>query len=281
MRIAPPRVTPHPTAAPRPTSGAPEADAFRQTSFLLGTEVDAFVQALTFEGSWAEASAAPRYRKPATALALAFWSTSWLMRLDAYHALAWGRYAAVPPLVRAAADAQAAMRAVLEAGDDAVQGWATEGIALRGDLRALELRWVPARSGETLAREGRLGDVYREASLLVIPSFSAQLLLEGGESNSERIVVSFGDRTFHLGLAELMLGWLLRLSQDLLVAVRESERFPPPEADRYRTAVALVEAALARDDRCAFERRQVDGVERWVLRNWRRQPGAPGRRLLL
>ncbi|GBD22765.1 hypothetical protein HRbin29_00409 [bacterium HR29] len=281
MRIAPPRVTAQPSPAPRPPAGAPEADAFRQTAFVLGQEVEAVLDLLALEGACAEASSAAKYRKPATALALALWSQSWLCRLDALHAIQWGRYAAAPVLVRAAADAQAAMEAVLAAGDDATTEWSARAIALRPEVHALEVRLEPARSGETLARNEELGEVYRQATALAVPSFAAALLLEGGDTNTERIAVAFGERTFHLGLAELQLGWLLHLSLCQVAAAEGTGRFAPFDAERRAAAESAARATLAREDRCRMERILHGDTERWLVRNWRRLPGAAPKRFLL
>ncbi len=274
-------MTAQPTPAPRPPAGALEADAFRQTAFLLGQEVEAVLALLALEGACAEASSAARYRKPAAALALALWSQSWLCRLDALHAIQWGRYAAAPVLVRAAADAQAAMEAVLASGDDAAADWAARGIALQPAAHALEIRLEPARSGETLARNEELGEVYRQATVFAVPSFAAALLLEGGDTNAERVAVAFGERAFHLGLAELQLGWLLRLSLCQIAAAESAGRFAPFDPDRRAAAESAARAALARDDRCRMERTLYGGTERWLVRNWRRQPGTAAKRFLL
>lgn len=281
MRIAPPRVSGHAAPAPRPPAGSPESDAYRQTAFLLGIEVEAVLAALALEGATAEASAAAKYRKPATAVALAFWSQSWLARLEALQATQWGRYVPATLLVRSAADAQAAMQAVAEGSDETVLTWASRGIALRTDLHAYEFRLEPARSGEQLARDATLGSVYREATVFAIPSYAGVLLLEGGDSNAERLVVSFGDTTFHLGLAELTLGWLLRLCEWQLAAIDRSGRFAAVPRERAANVDSAIRAALARDDRCRMERVEVEGIERWVVHNWRRQPGTPAKRFLL
>lgn len=281
MRIAPPRVSGHPAPAPRPPAGTPESDAYRQTTFLFGTEVEAVLRALALEGATAEASAAARYRKPATAVALAFWSQSWLARLEALHAVQWGRYPPAVTLVRAAADAQAAMQAVVESSDEAVLDWASRGIALRPDLHALEFRLEPARSGEQLARDAELGTVYREATVFAIPSYAGALLLEGGDSNTERLVLSFGDVGFHLGLAELSLGWLLRLCGRQLAAVERYGRFAPVQGEHAAKVHDAIRTALARGDRCRMERVEVEGIERWLVHSWRRQPGTPAKRFLL
>jgi len=281
MRVAPPRVNAQPSPAPRPSAGTPESDVYRQTAFLLGADMDAVLDLLAIEGAVAEASAAAKYRKPAAAVALAFWSQSWLARLDALHAVQWGRYPAAAVLVRAAADAQAAMQAVLAVGDDAVADWAARSIALRPDVHALELRLEPARSGETLARDDELGDVYRQATVFAMPSYCAALLFEGGDTNTERLPVSFGERAFHLGLAELNLGWLLRLALRQVDVVSAAGRFAPLDPDRRAAAERAARAALARDDRGRMERVELEGVDRWLIRNWRRQPGAAAKRFLL
>ena len=105
MRVSPPKVFGEAVAAGKPPAGSAGAqDAYRQTGFVLGAEVDLVVSGLALEGQVADASSGAKFRTQVTASALGLWSRSWLSRLQALHALQWGNYTAAMPLVRAAAD---------------------------------------------------------------------------------------------------------------------------------------------------------------------------------
>lgn len=282
MRISPPKVSPEPTPAGRPPQGSAEADAYRETSFVLGAEVEAVLRGLRIEGAAAAASAGAKFRTPRTAALLALWSRSWLLRLEALHAVQWGRYAAAPPLVRAALDAIAAAAAV--PGSPEWEAWIGRAVALRPDAHGFEVPLGPFRSAETLAADPELGALYQECTLFTMPHFASTLLLAAEESNPERFAVSFGDRAFHLGLAELQLGWLLRAGLRAVAFAEEWGRtgalapVDREEADGFRREA---EAALGRWERCRLERATVSGEERTIVVNWRRQPGSAPRRFVL
>src|SRR5262249_44417110 len=61
------------------------------------------------------------------------------------------------------------------------------------------------------AAEPDPGAVYRAASELARPHFGVALAVSAPESNQQKLAVAFADQTFHLGWAQLALGWLLRI----------------------------------------------------------------------
>jgi hypothetical protein len=283
MRVAPPRIDPALAGAPRPPAGAPGADAHRQTTFVLGGEVDHILEGLDLEATAARASAGAHYRKQVTAAAMMAWSRSWLARLQALHATQLGNYAAALPLVRAAADYEAASIAMLESEAAEWEEWlATGGVAREPRLHATAYRLHPFRSAETLAAHPGLGRVYREASDLAMPHFGATLLVAGSESGPERILATFGDRDFHLGLAELVLGWLAALGEVQLGAIADHPAaiaLPDPgAAERWRARAAEL---IARSDRCRLEVLDTPEGPRTVVQDWRKRPGDAPRRIVL
>ena len=68
-------------------------------------------------------------------------------------------------------------------------------------------------AGGVLAEDVKLRAVYRPASELGRPSFGATTLFIGPESNNRRLALSFADNSFHIGWAELTLGWLLSVCE--------------------------------------------------------------------
>ncbi|MGH2632174.1 MAG: hypothetical protein ACRDG3_02085 [Tepidiformaceae bacterium] len=284
MRVSPPRIFPHATRAAKPPMGADgSADAFRQLGFVLGDDVELVLQGLNLEGAVAEASSAAKYRTQKMVSALGLWSRSWLSRLEALHAVEWGNYVGALPLIRAAADYQAAALYLLHSQAVEWEEWlAAGGIALAPDEHATEYRLHAFRAAEVLAAHEILGPVYRAATDLSLSHFGSTLMLTGSDSTPDRVLMTFGDRDFHLGLAELELGWLLQL------AVAQGEalvEFTGVFAINDRAALeAFCGAARARvadPARCGIEQIERGGEVRYLVHNWRRAPGAAAKRLLL
>lgn len=282
-RIAPPRVNGRATRAARPPAELPgSADAYRQTGFILGEEVDLILEGLELEGQHAELASGSKFRSRVVAAAFGPWSRGWLARLQALHAAEWGDYSSAAVLVRAAADFEAAAAAHLAERAAEWSGWLDAGgIDEATTFHATQFRTHPFRSAESLARLPALGSVYREASLFALPHLGTTALLTASDSNRERYLATFGDRDFHLGLAELLLGWLLRLTvaHAELVQGVDSELPPAPEAvvDWMTRATRVID----RRDRCRLEEVEVDGEPRTIIVNWRREPRAAPKRVLL
>jgi hypothetical protein len=139
-------------------------------------------------------------------------------------------------------------------------------------------------AGSTLAADEHLRLVYRSASDLGRPNFGATLLLVGPESNNARLAYTFADTTFHVGWAEIELGWLLRLCErQLAVAVHMEHVFniTPQTHAAYADFSQRVQQTLGNGSRARLEEVEVEGFKRWLVHNFRRQPsGAPKKMLL-
>ncbi|MCL6645491.1 MAG: hypothetical protein K6U88_11035 [Dehalococcoidia bacterium] len=270
------------TRAQRPPADLPRSsDAYRQTSFVLGEEVDLVLEGLELEGRHAEACAGARYRNRVVAAVFGPWSRGWLARLQALHAAEWGDYSSAVILVRAAADMEAAAVAHLQSSAEEWSSWLdADGIADVHDLHASEFRLHPFRSAESLARLPALGEVYREASDFALPHFGSTALLTASDSNRERYLATFGDRDFHLGLAELVLGWLFRLGLAHWASFK-SDAPLPPVPDGVGGWCERATRTLQRKERCRLERVEREGLERALLVNWRREPRSAPKRILL
>ena len=283
-RVSPPKIFPDAGHAQKPPSLPPgPADAFRQTKFMLGDETDAVVEGLKLEGNLAEAAAGSKFRNHRVASAMAMWSKSWLNRLQALHALELGNYVAVPTLIRGAADHLAAQRALISVSADEWDEWlAADGIGNAPEQQAQQFRLHPFRSAETLAADQDLGLLYRAAMDLSMPHFGATVLLAAADSDSERVMVTFGDRDYHHGLAELMLGWLIALGvAHLRDLAQEGSPFPNTASAAVAKWSLVAASALSRPDRCTMELKDIDGEQRWLLAQWRRGPSAAPKRVLL
>jgi len=282
-RVSPPNVFPTATGAAKPAMGSPGADAYRQTGFVFGADIDLVLRGLLLEGACAEATAGAKFRKQRTAAVLGPWSRSWLCRLEALHAMQLGNYAAAIPLVRTAADYQAALIALLGADATAWEAWLEAGgIALAPDVHATEFRLHAFRSGEVLAAHPTLGPLYRVTTDLSLSHFGSTLLLAGSESAPDHVTMTFGDRDFHTGLAQLVLGWLLELSAVMAETLpAHTDAFGVPDATVLADFTAAARAVAADGDRCAVETIERSGERRYLVRNWRRTPGAAAKRILL
>ncbi len=284
FRVSPPRVSPLATRASKPPAeAAGSADAYRQTTFVLREEIELVLDGLNLEGAIAEASSGAKYRKQPMAAALGLWSRAWLSRLEALHAVEWGNYAAAVTLVRAAADYQAAALYILRTRAAEWQEWLDSGgIGPAPDQHATEFRLHVFRAAEVLAAHEILGPIYRTAMDLSLSHFGSTLLVAGNESGPDRVLMTFGDRDFHLGLAELHLGWLALLGIAQVDALREFEGVfaiaDPGRLDAWRASAGKL---IARRDRCRVDTIERDGEKRYLVHEWRREPRGAPKRLLL
>lgn len=283
-RVSPPKVFPTATRAGKPPiNAAGSADSYRQIGFVLGEEVELVVAGLNLEGLCAEASAGAKYRKQVVAAAMGLWSRSWLSRLEALHAVEWGNTAAAMPLIRAAADLEAAMTATVETDAADWNGWLdTQPIRVDAKDHATEFAPYAFRAAEVLAAKPVLGGIYRASTALSLPHFESTLLLAGADSTADRILMTFGDRDFHLGLAELVVGWLLELGLVLFEVLRAADgTLGMTDGGTIGQWEDHARRLLARDDRCRIEPVERDGMPRLLVHNWRRAPGAAKKKVLL
>ena len=172
---------------------------------------------------------------------------------------------------------------VLQDGAAEWQEWLDSGgLGQARGQHATEFRLHAFRSAEALASLPELGELYRQATDLALPHFGATLLLAGAESTLERLAMTFGDRDFHLGLAELALGFVLRLGAIQCDVLRESGSvFNVPDGLALEHHAAAARQLASRRDRCVIEQIEVDGEPRQLVSNWRRQPGSTPLRVLL
>jgi hypothetical protein len=270
-------------AAKPPTDASGSADAYRQTAFVLDEQVQLVVDGLNFEGAAAEASSGAKYRNQEVAAALVLWSRAWLMRLPALHAIQWGNYAATTPLVRSAADFQAAVVYSLRTGAAEWQEWlASDGIRIATEQHATEFRLHAFRAAEVLAADELLGPLYRVTMDLSMPHFGASMLVAASESAPDHVSPTFGDRDFHLGLAELHLGWLLELGLSQRATLRE---FASVLANGDEATGLDLDARTARHlanpSRCRVEAIEIGNERRYLIHNFRREPRSAPKRILL
>ena len=282
-RVSPPRIFPTAARASRPPAeAAGAADAHRQSGFVLGDDIDLVIQGLNLEGSIAEVSSGAKFRKQQVAAGLGLWSRGWLSRLEALHAAECGGYGPAIALVRAAADLLAAEFLVHETSASEWNEWLAEpAIALVPEEHGTLYRLHPFRAAEVLARHEGLAEIYKAASDLSMPHFGATLLLAGSDSTPDRVLMTFGDRDFHVGLAEVALGWLLALGIARVEALLAGQGpYNVTEKEPLQKWVREAHRRLEARDRCRISAHHNPEF-RYLVENWRRAPGAAPKRLLL
>jgi len=289
----PPRPTQRVSAVPLPgrydLPGRPDAspaaqDAHRQTTFLLGDDLRLFAEGMELQLRILRDASPSSFRTHPYAALAGLWSRTFSALADTCLLATRGSYASCPTLVRAACEYVAAQHQ-LHAGEmEQFLDWLAANLRPNEPHKAFEFGLGRYFAGEVLAADDRLRAVYRPASELGRPNFGATLLEAGPESNNQRLALSFADSSFHLGWAELVLGWLLALAErQLAVAVHAKGTFPIHEDTHsaYADFARRVDAALSRPDRCRVEEVEEDQFRRYLVHNFRRAPSGAAKKILL
>lgn len=268
--------------------GRPDApaagDAYRQTQFLLGNDLELFATGMDLQLQVLRDSSPSRYRTHPLAAVVGLWSRAYLGLADACTLLTRGSYVSCLPLVRAACECVAAQEGLRRADMDEFLGWLAATLKPNERHKATEVELGRYFAGEVLAGDERLRDVYRPASDLGRPNFGATLLQVGPESNNQRLALVFADGAFHIGWAELVLGWLLALAErQIHVTVDADDLFPISDdvRSRYDGFARGVDAALANSARCSIEEVEEEGYKRYLVHNFRRTSGTAPKKVLL
>ncbi|MDP2675685.1 MAG: hypothetical protein Q8Q00_12410 [Dehalococcoidia bacterium] len=263
----------------RPTGEQPAVqDAHRQTHFLLPAELALFEQAMNLQ--LAIVAAGTKKRSAEAAALLGFWSRTFSYLSDACTLLGRASYASSPPLLRAACDCIAAQRSLIADGFAEYHEWLASALGKDREHAASYIELGRFRAGSVLAQDERLGSAYRFLTDLTMPHFGSTLFQAGPESSQQKLALAIGESAFHLGLAELVSGWLLLLAGAQTEAALSGPFVEPThplreEAARLRNQI---EEALASPRRCRAEE-LPDG--RRLIHNFRRAVSGAPRRVLL
>ncbi|OGO50801.1 MAG: hypothetical protein A2148_03750 [Chloroflexi bacterium RBG_16_68_14] len=259
-------------------------DAYRQTTFVLGDDLHLFAEGMNLQLRIVRDASPSAFRTHPYAALMGLWSRTFLALADTCLLVTRGSYPSCLSLVRAACEHIAAQHQLHASEMELVLEWLAGHLRPNEQHKALEFGLGRYFAGETLASDQRLRRVYRPASELGRPNFGATLLQVGPESNNQRLALTFADASFHLGWAEIVLGWLLALCErQLAVAVHAQGVFPIHE-DTHRAHADLarrVEQTLSRPDRCSIEEVEEEHGKRYLAHNFRRAPGAAHKKILL
>ena len=271
-----------PPSKPPESAGDKVQDAYRQTRFVLGGDLDLLHDLMTLQLGLLKEAYSTRNANAAALLGL--WSRSYTYISDAAMLVSRGSYASVLPLVRTACECIAATEG-LRAGEMSMHHeWMANTLKPDERFKAFEFQLGRYFAQEVVVRDEVLRAVYRPAADLGRPAFGATLLQTGPESNNERVMMAFADPTFHLGWAEVTLGWLLALAARQLQVIVEATEFLPVSDERrarYETLRKQADAMLNRDDRCRIEEVEDRGDRRYLVHNFRRAGSGTPKKVLL
>ena len=225
-----------------------------------------------------------KYRTHTLAGITAMWSRVYFALGDALLLALRGSYPSTLPLVRAACELIAAEEALRGGEADEHAKWLFSTLSPNEAFKAYDFELGRFFSGEVLARDPLLRGIYRPASDLGRPNFGATLLQVAPESNNTRLAVAFADASFHLGWAEIVLGWLLALAaRQLRVVVDAEGTFPVSDEARvaYDDLQRRIDATLARDDRSRVEEVEEGNNRRYLVHDFRRSSSAAPKKIIL
>jgi hypothetical protein len=258
-------------------AGAQVLDAHRQSGFLLGDDLALFERAMDLQLSLVAANAKVRGVRAAAMFSL--WSRTFTSLADACTLMSQGSYASCPPLARVALDAIAVQRSLIANGFDDYEQWYHHAVTQDRDHAAVRIDTGHYKAASVLVSDERLGALYRLLMDLSLPHFGSTLFLAAPETSLQKVPVAFADNSFHLGLAQLITGWLLLLAGEQLTTAFASGAFDA--SDELRAANDALQHAISKtlDDtrRCYVEH----AGERWIIHNFRRGPAGQPKRIIL
>ncbi|HEX5369378.1 MAG TPA: hypothetical protein VFY10_08200 [Dehalococcoidia bacterium] len=271
-------------ARPPESAGAPAQDAYRQTRFVLGTDLDLFADTMSLQLALVKDAYPSQHRTHSLAALMALWSRSYSYLGDGVLLATRGSYTSTLPLVRAAAESIAAQEGLRAGEMEMHHEWLANTLQPNEQFKAFEFHLGHYFAGGVLHGDPVLRSVYRPAAELARPAFGASLLQVAPESNNIRVAIAFADQSFHLGWAELTLGWLLALAGRQLRVIVDAEGIFPVSPERRTAYEALqkqIDASLARSDRCRIEEIEDRGDRRLLVHNFRRASSGAPKKILL
>ena len=269
---------------PDDAASAETQDAFRQTQFVLGADLRLLAEGMDLQLRVLNDSSHSRYRTHVYAAVVGLWSRAFTAVDDAAILVTRGSYATVPNVVRSACELIAAAYQVKNEEMGEFVGWMLGHLKPDEAHKAFDVGMGHYFAGSTLAADGQLRLVYRAASDLGRPNFGATLMEVGPESNNLRLALTFADRSFHVGWAEIEMGWLIRLCERIVaVAVHMPDvlNITPETHASYADFSQRADQRLGDRNRATLEEVEVDGFKRWLFHNFRRQASAAPKKYLL
>ena len=285
QRISPITFPSEPLTLPKPRDDEPQIirDAFRETAFALGLDQRWLLDALALQRKIVDQSAHSRYRKRTYASALLFWSRVHQAGIDLLSMSSRASYGSCLPLVRAALEWLGAEQAVVGEEQIEFEDWLRDAWGNNSEHHATDVGMGQYMAGQQIAMAPETADAYRAASELGRSHFGAAALLTAAESHDKRFLVNWADSSFHLGWAQLLLGWQIVIQDRQCRFAVGSGLFGVEAEDRaaYQRLHRSAQSLLSDARRCRASWVIEQGRQRLLIENFRRQPsGAPKRFLL-
>ena len=285
-RIRPPKAYAPPSRPPE-SAGEAAQDAYRQTRFLLGNDLDLFAEAMELQLKLvddANPGTSSQYRTIDLAAISALWSRAYTGLADALLLVTRGSYPSALPLIRSTVELISAEEGLRAGEMDQHHEWLENTLQPDETYKAFEVHLGRYFAGGATASDEVLRAIYLAASDLARPAFGASLLQVGPESSNTRLMISFADPSFHQGWAEITLGWLVALAARQVKVILDAEGiFPISEGRRkaYDGLQKRVDEALSKRERCRVEEIMVGYDRRFLVHNFRRGSGGSPKRILL
>jgi len=265
--------------SPAKPSGGPTAalDAHKQTQFLLGDDLALFQQAMNLQLAVLENN--KKARSTAAGALLAFWSRTYSHMSDSCALMCSGSYLSCSPLLRTALDCIAVQRSLIAEGFTEYEEWAERAVSQAKAQQAMAFDLGRYRAASVLVEDADLGSTYRLLTDLSMPHFGSTALQVAPETGLERMAIGFADSAFHLGWAELTVGWLLLLVRTQLETLEDQSVLILGEDQRDAISGLLegITSTLASSKRCRAQ--ELD--ERFLFHNFRRTASGQPKRVLL
>ncbi len=285
QRISPitfPSATPA-LAKPRDDEPQVRRDAFRETSFALPLDLRWLSDAFTLQHKIVEQSYGSSFRNRRYASALIFWSRVYSGGIEARALTARASYSAALALMRAMMEWLGAEQAVV--GDEQIEfeDWLRDAWSNNREHHATEIGMGQYMAGQQIAMAPDTADAYRAVSELSRPHFGASALLSADGSHDKRFLVNWSDEAFHLGWAQLLIGWQIVIQDRQCRFAVGSGLFGVESEDRqeYQRLHRQTQTLLEDVRRCKASWIIDAGRQRLLIDNYRRQPSGAPKRLLL
>jgi hypothetical protein len=184
-----------------------------------------------------------------------------------------------PPLLRTALDCIAVQRSLIAEGFAEYEEWAESAVTQAKEHQGMAFTLGRYRAASVLVEDAELGSTYRVLADISMPHFGSTALQVAPETGLERIPIGFADSAFHLGWAELTMGWLLllvgtqldKIGRQPVLLVNDDQR---AEIARVGTEITTT---LASSRRCRAE--TIEG--RFLFHNFRRSARGQPKRVML
>ena len=270
-------------AKPRDDEPQVRRDAFRETSFALPLDLRWLNDAFTLQRKIVEQSYGSSFRNRRYASALIFWSRVYSAGLEARTLTARASYSAALPLLRAMMEWLGAEQAVV--GDEQVEfeDWLRDAWSNNQEHHATEIGMGQYMAGQQIAMAPETADAYRAVSELSRSHFGASALLSADGSHDKRFLVNWSDEAFHLGWAQLLIGWQIVIQDRQCRFAVGSGLFGVESEDRqeYQRLHRQTQSLLEDARRCKASWIVDNGRQRLLIENYRRQPSGAPKRILL